>query len=86
MSVDACQISSHGNGVEKGCQLNPIAMELPGIIIPTPKHSKVGIYLYIFSSWVVCLQPTLKRSLYNKTAAFADCCCLIFFMASITSY
>lgn len=31
-----------------GYQLNPIPMELPGIIIPTPEDSKVGIYLYIF--------------------------------------
>lgn len=29
-----------------GYQLNPIPMELPGIIIPTPEDSKVGIPLH----------------------------------------
>lgn len=31
-----------------GYQLNPIPMELPGIIIPTPEDSKVSICLHIF--------------------------------------
>lgn len=37
-----------------GYQLNPIPMELPGIIIPTPEDSKVGIYLYILCSVHSC--------------------------------